>query len=106
MTNAFSRIKKGLSEGDAFAMDSLGIAGKDAFIFKTSVANFDFLSGHPGYQPVSYLASRGMKWMQQYDAPASEDKELVYYIEESHRIVSLGVSKKKQKELGLNQETN
>ena len=42
MTNAFSRIKKGLSEGKAFAMDSLGIAGKDAFIFKTSVANFDF----------------------------------------------------------------
>ena len=47
-----------------------------------------------------------MKWMQQYDAPASEDKELVYYIEESHRIVPLGLSKKKQKELGLNQETN
>jgi predicted DNA-binding protein (MmcQ/YjbR family) len=92
--------------GKVFAIGVLGKAGKDAFTFKTSDANFDFLSSHPGYQPAPYLASRGMKWIQQYDAPTSEDKELEYYIEESHRIVSLGLSKKRQKELGLNQETN
>ena len=34
----------------------------------------------------------------------TEDDDLKYYISESHRIVSLGLTKKKQKELGLNQE--
>jgi predicted DNA-binding protein (MmcQ/YjbR family) len=92
--------------GKVFAIGVLGKTGRDAFTFKTSEANFDFLSGHPGYRPAPYLASRGMKWIQQYDASASENKELVYYIEESYRIVSSGLSKKKQKELGLNQETN
>lgn len=92
--------------GKVFAIGVVGKAGKDAFTFKTSNANFNFLSSHPGYQPAPYLASRGMKWIQQYDGPDSEDNELVYYIQESHRIVSLGLSKKKQKQLGLNQETN
>jgi predicted DNA-binding protein (MmcQ/YjbR family) len=45
-----------------------------------------------------------MKWIQQYDAPGTEDDELIYYIKESHRIVSLGLTKKRQKELGLNQD--
>jgi len=58
----------------------------------------------PGYRPAPYLASRGMSWIQQYDAEDKEDKDLKYYISESHRIVSLGLTKKKQKELGLNQE--
>jgi predicted DNA-binding protein (MmcQ/YjbR family) len=45
-----------------------------------------------------------MKWIQQYDASDAEDDDLKYYIKESHSIVSLGLTKKKQKELGLNQE--
>ena len=44
-----------------------------------------------------------MMWIQQFDAPDTEDDELIYYLKESHRIVSLGLTKKKQKELGLNQ---
>ena len=76
-------------------------ADKPAFTFKTSEQNFYYLSEYPGYRPAPYLASRGMKWIQQYDAPTSEDEELRYYIRESHRIVSLGLSKKLQKELGL-----
>lgn len=78
---------------------------KPAFTFKTSDNNFHFLSDQPGYRPAPYLASRGMKWIQQYNAGSDEDKELLYYLEESHRIVSLGLTKKKQKELGLNQES-
>jgi len=58
----------------------------------------------PGFRPAPYLASRGMSWIQQYDVADSEDDELKNYIKESHRIVSLGLTKKKQKELGLNQE--
>ena len=44
-----------------------------------------------------------MIWMQQYDVPDTEDEELIYYLEESHHIVSLGLTKKLQKELGINQ---
>jgi predicted DNA-binding protein (MmcQ/YjbR family) len=88
-----------------FAVGGWGKADKPAFTFKTSEQNYYFLSELPGYQPAPYLASRGMKWIQQYDAPSSEDDELKYYLEESHRIVSLGLTKRLQKELGLNQNS-
>ena len=87
-----------------FAIGGWEKAGKAAFTFKTSELNFHFLSDQPGYRPAPYLASRGMKWIQQYDVPGTEDDELMYYLTESHRIVSLGLTKKKQKELGLNQD--
>ena len=45
-----------------------------------------------------------MKWIQQYDVTSLEDDKLMYYLKESHRTVSLGLTKKKQKELGLNQD--
>ena len=87
--------------GKVFAIGGWGEADKPAFTFKTSEQNFYFLAEKPGYKPAPYLASRGMKWIQQYDA--DDDEELVYYLTESHRIVSLGLTKKLQKELGLNQ---
>ena len=90
--------------GKVFAIGGWEKNDNPAFTFKTSELNFDFLSDHPGYRPAPYLASRGMKWIQQYDADDSEDEQLEYYIRESHRIVSLGLTKKKQKELGLNQD--
>ncbi len=91
--------------GKVFAIGGWGKDGKPAFVFKTSDLNFDYLRDKPGYRPAPYFASRGMKWIQQYDAPASEDDELMYYLRESHRLASLGLTKKKQKELGLNQES-
>ncbi len=45
-----------------------------------------------------------MRWIQQYDAPEETDETLQYYLKESHRIVSLGLTKKLQRELGLNQK--
>jgi predicted DNA-binding protein (MmcQ/YjbR family) len=45
-----------------------------------------------------------MKWIQQYDVPGTADDDRTYYLKESHRLVSLGLTKKKQKELGLNQD--
>jgi predicted DNA-binding protein (MmcQ/YjbR family) len=87
-----------------FAIGGWEKAGNPAFTFKTSELNFYFLSDQPGYRPAPYFASRGMKWIQQYDVPGTEDDELIYYLTESHRIVSLGLTKKKQKELGLNQD--
>ena len=88
--------------GKVFAIGGLSKEKTTAYTFKTSDQNYHFLEMKPGYRPAPYLASRGMKWIQQYDAPASEDDELKYYIAESHKLVSLGLTKKKQKELGLN----
>lgn len=89
--------------GKVFAIGGWETSNKPAFTFRTSEQNFHYLSVSSGYRPAPYLASRGLKWIQQCDVPSSKDEELEYYIRESHRIVSLGLSKKKQKELGLNQ---
>ena len=74
-----------------------------AFTFKTTELSFDILRDEPGHRPAPYMASRGMKWIQQYESDSSTDEQLRYYLEESHRIVSLGLTKRKQKALGLNQ---
>ncbi|AWZ02487.1 YjbR [Rhodobiaceae bacterium] len=76
---------------------------KAAVTFKVSKIAFEMLKEEPGLRPAPYLASRGMSWIQNYEKPGLSDKDLKAYIKESHRIVSLGLSKKKQKELGLNQ---
>jgi len=89
--------------GKVFAIGGWEKEDKPAFTFKTSELNFHFLSDHPGYRPAPYFASRGMKWIQKIDVAGKEDEELMYYLKESHRIVSLGLTRKKQRELGLNQ---
>lgn len=89
--------------GKVFAIGGWEKTGKAAFTFKTSEQNYYFLEAKPGYRPAPYLASRGLKWIQQFDADTALDEELKYYLRESHKLVSLGLSKKKQRELGLNQ---
>jgi len=44
-----------------------------------------------------------MKWIQQIDSANEKDQDLQYYLTQSHRLVSLGLTKLKQKQLGLNQ---
>ncbi len=92
--------------GKVFAIGGWGDNDSPAYTFKTSDLDYDVLREQPGFRPAPYLASRGMKWIQQVDASAGADEELKYYLTESHRIVSLGLSKKKQKEFGLNQDEN
>ncbi len=75
-----------------------------AYIFKVSDVSYEILREQPGLRPAPYLASRGLKWIQHYSAPGLDDDALCEYLRESHRIVSLGLTKKKQRELGLNQE--
>jgi len=72
--------------------------------FKVSWSEYEVLRRLPGLRPAPYLASRGMSWIQNYAEPGLSDDDLRYYIRESHRIVSLGLTRKKQKELGLNQD--
>lgn len=88
--------------GKVFAIGGWGKDEHPAFTFKTSDLNFDFLSHHDGYKPAPYFANRGMKWIQQTNTAGDLDEELKYYLSESYRIVSLGLSKRKQHELGLN----
>ncbi|WP_020208461.1 MmcQ/YjbR family DNA-binding protein [Gilvimarinus chinensis] len=77
--------------------------GNPAFTFKTSELHYELLKDESGYRPAPYLASRGMKWIQQVSTDKSLDEPLTYYLRESHRLVSLNLTKKLQRELGLNQ---
>ena len=88
--------------GKVFAVGGWG-EDQPAFTFKTAREDFDILSQLPGLRPAPYLAARGMSWVQNYAKPGLPDKVLKDNISESHRIVSLGLTKKKQRELGLNQ---
>lgn len=88
--------------GKVFAIGGWFEADKPAYTFKASALNFDILKDEAGFRPAPYMASRGMKWIQQYDFSGDKANQLKYYIEDSYRLVSLGLSKKKQKELGLN----
>jgi len=74
-----------------------------AFTFKTSSDDFDMLTALPGVRPAPYLASRGMTWVQHSARPGIAVPMLRDLIRESHRRVSLGLTKKLQRELGLNQ---
>ena len=88
--------------GKVFAIGGWSDDG-EAYTFKTSDISYEILKDQPGLRPAPYLASRGMKWIQHYAKPGLSDDELKDYLRQSHRIVSLGLTKKKQKELGLNQ---
>ncbi len=87
--------------GKVFAIGGWTREGTCGFTFKTSELDYEILRERPGCRPAPYLASRGMKWIQHYDKPGLLDKDLKYYLEKSHHLVSQGLSKKKRKELGL-----
>lgn len=89
--------------GKVFAIGWFDEDSHPAITFKVSEIVYEILRDAPGCRPAPYLASRGMKWIQSYDQPGLDDDQLREYLEESYRIVSLGLTKKLQKELGLNQ---
>lgn len=74
-----------------------------AITFKVSEIAYEVLREQPGLQPAPYMASRGMKWIQHFDKPGMNDDDLKSCLADSYRIVSLGLTKKKQREFGLNQ---
>lgn len=77
--------------------------GEPGFTFKVSKMSFEVMKDEPGLRPAPYLASRGMSWIQHYARPGLTDKDLKAYLSNSHQIVSSGLTKKKRRELGLNQ---
>ena len=76
-------------------------AEQPSFSFKVSHIAYEMLQEQEGLRPAPYLASRGMKWIQHYAEPGLSDDELKDYLRESHHLVAQGLSKKRQKELGL-----
>ena len=87
-----------------FAIGGWNRGDRTGITFKVSEMAYELLKQEPGLRPAPYLASRGMKWIQQYDEPGLSDKDLKAYLKESHRLASLNLTKKRQRELGLNQE--
>ena len=75
--------------------------GGPAITFKVSPLSFEILKALPGLRPAPYLASRGLSWIQYYAAPGLSDDELKDYLRESHRLVALGLTRRKRRELGL-----
>ena len=69
--------------------------------FKCSEMSYDLLKEMSGCRPAPYLASRGMKWIQRTGPESLDDAALRDYVAESHRIVSSGLPKRLQSELGL-----
>lgn len=89
--------------GKVFAIGGWDYGEEPRFTFKVSDIGFEVLKDQPGLRPAPYLASRGMSWIQHYAMPGLPEDELKDLLVASHKIVSLGLSKKKQKQLGLNQ---
>jgi predicted DNA-binding protein (MmcQ/YjbR family) len=87
--------------GKVFAIASFSGSDLSGITFKVSEMSYDILREQPGLRPAPYLASRGMSWIQMHDDPGLSDEDLSAYIAESHRIVALGLSRKRRSELGL-----
>ncbi|HER27275.1 MAG TPA: MmcQ/YjbR family DNA-binding protein [Rhodospirillales bacterium] len=87
--------------GKVFAIGGWGNGKYPGITFKVSEMAFEILSDTPGLRPAPYLASRGMKWIQNHAKPGLSKKDLKSYLAESHRIVALGLTKKLRKELNL-----
>ncbi|AJD51000.1 Predicted DNA-binding protein, MmcQ/YjbR family [Thalassospira xiamenensis M-5 = DSM 17429] len=90
--------------GKVFAIGGWTTGHTLGITFKVSDIAYEVLKEQPGLRPAPYLASRGMKWIQHYDAPGLDDASLRDHLAASHKIVSRGLTKKMQRELNLYQE--
>ena len=89
--------------GKVFAVGGWNDGDELYVTFKCSKTSFEMLKEQDGLRPAPYLASRGFSWIQRTGSETMDDAALKDYLKESYRLVSLGLTKKKQKELGLNQ---
>jgi len=87
--------------GKVFAIGGPREGGTVAVSFKCSDIAYEVLREQQGLRPASYLASRGMKWIQRQTDQSMDDTRLKEYLAESHRIVSAGLPKRLKKELGM-----
>lgn len=90
--------------GKVFAIGGRDDGGEPRITFKAGEIAYEPLKDRPGLRPAPYLASRGMKWIQHYARPGLSDDELKAYLRHSHHLVSLGLSKKQRRDLGLDHQ--
>jgi predicted DNA-binding protein (MmcQ/YjbR family) len=90
--------------GKVFAVGGWSDAEQLGVTFKTTPEEYDFLVEMDGVRPAPYLASRGFTWVQHHDEPGLDEDDLREQLIESHRLVALGLSKKKRRELGIDVE--
>lgn len=75
--------------------------GDDAFTFKVSDMAFEILGDMPGLRPAPYMASRGLKWIQNYAEPGLPDAELKAHIQASYEMIAAKLPKRTRAELKL-----
>jgi len=90
--------------GKVFAIAGWDDGEVTGITFKTTPIEYEFLIQMDGVRPAPYLASRGFAWAQHYSDPGLGDEELREHLEDSHRLVAAGLTKKKRSELGLSLE--
>lgn len=94
--------KVGGAKGKVFALAALRDGPGLHISFKVSPLTFDLLKDRPGIRPAPYLASRGLIWLQRFGDETVDDAAMKDYLRESHRLASLNLTKRLQRELGLN----
>jgi predicted DNA-binding protein (MmcQ/YjbR family) len=75
--------------------------GRDAYTFKVSDIAWEVLRDQPGLRPAPYLASRGLKWLQQFAPPGLPDAALQEHLMLSYLLAAENLSQKKRKALDL-----
>ncbi len=84
--------------GKVFAINTQ-VNNSPAFTFKTSELSFEMLKDQQGLRPAPYLASRGLKWIQNYADNGLNDEELKAYVRQSYKMVFQSLPNRKQSEL-------
>jgi len=69
--------------------------------FKATEIGYEVMRDMDGLRPAPYLASRGMKWIQHFEAPGLDDDALREHIEASYHMAIKRLTKKARAELGL-----
>ena len=88
--------------GKVYAIGGWQDEADELFVsFKVTPIAYEVLSDQPGLRPAPYLASRGMKWIQWMSDETLSAAELKEHLSMSYKIVGSGLTKKKQRELGL-----
>ena len=72
-----------------------------AVTFKAGDIAFEMLRDQSGLRPAPYLASRGLKWIQNFSADGLSDDELRAYLRASYLMVARALPKKTRAALGL-----
>ncbi len=87
--------------GKVFAIAGWSDSEQPHIVFKTSDLAFDILREQRGMRPAPYLAPRGGKWIQVFEPDAMSETDVMTYLSESHRLISLKLTRKLRVELGL-----